>query len=425
MSRPEDSYDVFVGIDWAREEHRAVAVDKDGQLMGERRVRHTGPGIRGFGEWVASLTEDPTRVAVGIEVPRGALIDHLSGRGADVYALNPKQLDRFRDRHSPSGAKDDRLDAYVLADSLRTDIQCFRLVETENPEIVHLREWTRIRENLSKERRRLANQLSEQLVRYFPQVLELASSPDEWWVLDLLERASTPDDASHLSVREIRSVLKHRRIRRLNAEEVSAKLREESLPVRPATVRAAAAHVRLILPRLKLVRSQLTTTETEISRSLEGPLCSEPSSSDPQKCGEHRDIDILLSLPGVGKIVASTVLAEAWAPLRDRDYHSLRAQGGAAPVTRASGKSRVVQMRTACNPRLRRALFHWGRSAIHCDQAARDHYYRLRSSGKSHGRATRGVVDRLLRIAVAALRSGTLYDPSRLGSTRLLQSGGQ
>jgi transposase len=117
-------------------------------------------------------------------------------------------------------------------------------------------------------------------------------------------------------------------------------------------------------------------------------------------------------------MVAATMLTEATGPLADRDYDTLRAHAGAAPITKRSGKrTLVVQMRYACKRRLRQALYHWSRTSIQHDEAARDYYDALRTRGHRHARALRSVGDRWLRILIAMLMTRTLYDPSRFVRT--------
>jgi transposase len=112
------------------------------------------------------------------------------------------------------------------------------------------------------------------------------------------------------------------------------------------------------------------------------------------------------------------MLTEAAGPMADRDYPTLRTLAGTAPVTKRSGKRRFgVHMRYACKQRLRLALYHWARTSIQRDRAARLYYDTLRTRGHGHARALRSVADRWLRILVAMLRTGTLYDPGRFGST--------
>ena len=185
-------YLVRVGIDWASESHQICIVDQDGHRT-EHPVPHTSAGLAALAtELVALSPEDPGRVAVAIEVPRGAVVDTSLERGLHVFALNPKQLDRFRDRHTVAGAKDDRRDTFVLADSLRTDRPAFRRVHIDDPLIVELRELSRLDDDLREELSRLSNRLREQLHRFCPDTLALCPAADEPWFWALLDRALTP-----------------------------------------------------------------------------------------------------------------------------------------------------------------------------------------------------------------------------------------
>jgi transposase len=123
-------------------------------------------------------------------------------------------------------------------------------------------------------------------------------------------------------------------------------------------------------------------------------------------------VEILASLPGVGRIVLATLLAEAFDALRRRDYAALRSLTGVAPVTKSSGKSRIVIRRQACHDRLANAMYHWARVAIQHDTKSRAKYTALRGRGHSHGRALRSVADRLLNVACAMLKNGTRFNPS-------------
>ena len=134
-------------------------LDRDRRRMGERIVDHDGASLAQLVAWLWGLSAgQPQRVAVAIEVPRGAIVEGLVERGFHVFAINPKQLDRFRDRHSVAGAKDDRRDAFVLADSLRTDQPSFRRLRLDDPQLLVLRELSRAEETLLEAFRRSANQ---------------------------------------------------------------------------------------------------------------------------------------------------------------------------------------------------------------------------------------------------------------------------
>src|ERR1700741_3675609 len=119
-------YDIYVGIDWATESHQVCVPEARGERRGEWAATHSGAGLAELGARLLTLTTDPARISVGLETPRGAVVDRLLENGCHVFALNPKQLDRFRDRHAVAWAKDDRRHAFVVADALRTDGLAFR-----------------------------------------------------------------------------------------------------------------------------------------------------------------------------------------------------------------------------------------------------------------------------------------------------------
>src|SRR3954469_20409384 len=164
----------FVGVDWGSEKHQVCLLDAAGQVVGERAFRHGGAGLAALCDWLVSVAGDPGLVAVAIEVPHGPVVDALLDRGFAVHAINPKQLERLRDRISLAGAKDDRRDARVAAGGLRTDPHLFRPVEAGDPAVIALREWSRLAEELQQERIRLSNRIRQQLWRYYPQLLAVS-----------------------------------------------------------------------------------------------------------------------------------------------------------------------------------------------------------------------------------------------------------
>jgi transposase len=402
-----ENWDLWVGIDWGNTTHQVCVIDKERVVLYEVSVPHSGADIGKFVDELVARVSDPSRIAVAIETPHGAVVDTLCERGVAVFAINPKQLDRFRDRFTVAGAKDDRRDAYVLAQSLYTDAALFRRVHLGDPLIVHLRELVRVHEDLTAERIALGNRLVEQLNRFFPQILKLGSPHDDRWLWTLLQRAPTPALAKQLSTAKIHTILKLHGIRRWEPEAVVAILREPALHVAPGVAVAASKHISMVIPRLRLADEQQRDCHREMETLLDQLGEPEPGKT------EHRDAAILRSLPGVGTIVSATMLAEASQPLENRDYNTLRAQCGIAPVTKQSGKRHDVQMRRACNMRLRNAVHHATMNCIIRNPAMKDHYSRLRSKGHSHGRAIRGVADRLLHRLVSMLRTRTLYDPAR------------
>jgi len=397
---------IWVGVDWGSEAHQVCAMDGSRKVIFETSVPHSGEAISKLAKRLLKLGSVET-IAVGIETPRGAVVETLLEHGIAVFALNPKQLDRFRDRHTVGGAKDDRRDAFVLADSLRTDLHAFHRVRIGPAELVELRELSRTRDELTAERIAIGHRLREQLNRYFPQILLLGSVYESRWLWELLEMAPTPAAATKLSTSKLRLLLKRYRIRKVTADEVRDVLRSEPLHVAPGVVPACERHVRLLVPRLRLVDDQKAVVEKEIE-ALVRSLSAEEGKA------EHRDAQLLQSLPGLGTLGCATMLSEAWEALQSRDYHVLRSLCGAAPITKQSGKTRVVLMRRACNPRLRFTLHHWVGIAVNRDVFWKARYATMRAAGKSHNRAVRALGDRLLAVLCAVLKSGVPYDGTRL-----------
>ena len=324
---------------------------------------------------------------------------------------NPKQLDRFRDRHSISGAKDDDLDAYVLATSLQTDPALFRPVTLPSPALMTLSALSRSYEVLTDQVLSLSNQICEQLRRYYPQMLALGDWHEEPWLWLLFKAAPTPQSAAKLPLLRINSILKAKRIRRISAEHIREKLRETPLPVAAGVADAAALRVASLLPLLQVAHEQ----RTQCSQQMKALLKSfSKETESPEKA--HHDAALLLSLPGIGVHNGAVMLTEARVALQSRDYQALRRLAGVAPVSRRTGgrsKRPHVQRRQACNHRLREAFYHCGRVASQCDPRTQQHYRELRARGHSHGRAVRGVVDRLLKVLVAVLGSAQPYDRAK------------
>lgn len=398
-----EEFNWFVGIDWASEAHDVVLLDAAGADQGRRIVSHTGAALAELGDWLTAISGGhPERVAIGIELMRGAVVETLLARGLVVVGRNPQQLDRFRDRYTIAGAKDDRRDAFVLAAALRTDRARYRRLAVDPTHVVQLRELIQTHEELQEELGRLTNRLREQLARYYPAVLTLCAAADEPWVWDLLTLVPTPAHGARVRPSRVTRLLGTHRIRRLDADAVITALRVPALHVAPGTVEAASAHVALLLARLRLTPRQRTQCAAQMAALLE-----DLTSDDPEG-----DAALLRSLPGVGVSVTAAFLVEARDLLAARDYRGLRAHSGVAPVTRQSGKRRTVTMRRACSARLRQATFHWARCSALNDPHSRAIYDAARQRGHSHGRALRGLADCLLRVLIAMLTTRTPYDPS-------------
>ncbi len=391
-----------VGIDWGSESHQVCRIDGVEEPK-QRSFPHTGEGLNALVAFVVEGEIDPEQIAIAIEVNHGAVVEALLAKGLRVYSINPKLLDRLRDRFSMAGAKDDRRDAFVLASCVESDSQAFRRIEPGNEENARLQAATRLREDLKSELRANANRLWNALREYRPALLTLCPGADEPWLWVLIEKAPSPSEGAKLTRARIGAVLKKHRIRRLDAEEVRTALRGDVLSLRSVYIESHVARSLVLIAKLKLAQAQIANIEKQIKTALAERVKSEERT-------ERRDLTILLSLPGFGSLTVATALGESGEAFERRDYNALRSVCGAAPVTKQSGGTRYVVMRQACQPRLRVALHLSALQAIRIDPKFRDLYVRARARGHTVGRAIRNIADRLLFLAVQLLKKNQLYD---------------
>ncbi len=390
-----------VGIDWGSESHQVCRIDGEEEPK-QRSFPHTSEGLRALVAFVAEGEIAPEQIAIGIEVNHGAVVEALLAKGLLVSSINPKLLDRLRDRYSMPGAKDDRRDALVLASCVESDAHAFRRIEAGNEENSRLQAATRLREDLKADLRANANRLWNELREYRPALLTLSPGADEPWLWVLIEAAPSPAEGAKLTSARIGAVLKQHRIRRLNAEEVRTVLRGDVLSLRSVYIESHVARVLVLIARLKLAQVQIGRIEKQIKTALTERVKSEQT--------ERRDLAILLSLPGFGSVTVATALGESGDAFERRDYNALRSVCGAAPITKQSGGTRYVVMRQVCQPRLRVALHLAALQAIRIDPKFRDLYLRGRARGQTVGRAIRNIADRLLFLAVQLLKKNQLYD---------------
>ena len=395
-------FEIYSGIDWSTRTHQVAVVDADGEILGERAFAHSGDGLAEMADWILAHSPDG-KAAAAIEKPHGPEVDALLERGVAVFALNPKQLDRFRDRLSPAGAKDDRRDALVLAGALATDRKAFREVDAPPPEIIELRELSRTDGDLVEERTRLINKLKAQIRRYYPAFLEAAPDLGRDWALDLWSLVPTPEKARRVRLTTVKATLGKSRVRTSRAESVHAALRSKPVPTAPGTVEAVADSAKRIVNRLKALNAEIKEIRTRIKEVLDRIKTMEGGQA----------VDILRSVPGIGPSVLAVILSEAFDSVRQADRHALRCYSGLAPVTKRSGQTILVQRRLAANARLRNAAHHWAMAAIQRDSTSRANCRALRSRGHKHARALRSVADRLLAVACKMIETGQTFDPER------------
>ena len=401
------NYRLLVGIDLGQWLHRACVIDANAEFVGERGFAHSAEGLSETVDWLLKIAKQKAdSLAVAIEKPHGAVVETLLESGIAVFSINPKQTDRFRDRHSMSGAKDDGRDAFVLADALRTDGHRFQRLKLPPPEIIAMRGLMITREQLVKNHVALSSQIRDLLVRCWPHLVSLAPKDKAFdsFFCELLQLFLDDHQNQSLSTVSIQKLVKKHRIRRVKPQQILETLQKQPLRVAPATTQATSTHLKLLLQQLLLVRHHRRDSD----QLLEKWFKQQRTTVVP-----YTDAAILASLPGVGAFVLASVLSYAHDPVRLRNLEAFRSLGGIAPVTKQSGKRRQVFFRRARSQPLNNALHHWARIAVLRDTHSRHHYEQLRGIGHSYARALRGVMDRILPVAIAMLRDRTFYDPVR------------
>ena len=394
---------LFVGDDWARDHHDVELLDEHGKKLAAKRLPE---GLAGVSELHALIAqhlpeqwadlppgEAAARVKIGIESDHGVWVQALIAAGYEVFAINPFSVKQYRARHSTSGAKSDAADAHLLAEIVRLDRAHHRPVAADSDQVEAIKLAARTHQTMIWERSRHVLRLRSVLVEFFPAALEAFPDLDAPDVLELLAAAPDPDTAARLSLSRIVAAL--RRARRRNVQEraqhIQQVLRASELRQSPPVQHTYAAIV--------TVQVRLISTLNEQVDALDHHF------------GLHPDADVYASLPGLGVILGARVLGEFGdAPDRYLDARARKNYAGSSPITRASGKKRLVQARYARNKRMADALRQWAFCSMRGSPGARAYYDELKDRKIGHQAALRQLANRWVGILHGCLKTHTLYD---------------
>jgi transposase len=391
---------LFVGDDWAEDHHDVELQDETGRRLGKARLEEGIAGIARLhalvGEHVGEDAE-PAQVAVGIETDRGPWVQALIVAGYQVYAINPLQAARYRERHAVSGAKSDAGDAHALADMVRTDRHQLRPVAGDSVAAEAVKVVARAHQTLIWERTRHTLRLRQTLREFFPAALAAFDDLAAADTLELLGKAPDPASAARLTTTQITAALKRARRRDVpaKAEKLQAALRTRQLGQPPIVTAAYAATVRAQIAILTTLQTQIKAMQEQMQAHF----------------GQHPDAEIYLSQPGLGRILGARVLAEFGDDkTRYADAKARRNYAGTSPITRQSGKKKIVLARYVHNDRLIDALGRQAFAALIASPGARGYYDQQRARGVGHHAALRQLGNRLVGILHGCLKTGTLYD---------------
>lgn len=390
---------IYVGIDWSDTHHDFCILDESGKKLDSFVVSHGQDGFELAHKHIGKhASADQARVA--IETKDSLLVDFFNELGYTLHFLNPKQTDRFRDRHRMSRSKSDSFDAYVLADAVRTDLHLFNVLSPLDEESLRLRVLTRTREGLVRRKVAVSNEITTYLKRYFPVALDLFGGIDNLEAISFLMQYPTYEQARSVSEIRIASILsKGAGVSKAIALRHSQHVREKLQQLQPL---AAASIIRSYPLAIKSLLRQLRAIIDEIAR-LDNDIR--------ESYNDHPNKDLIGSIPGVAETLGPVIAAEIGADMtRFHNIKILKAYCGSSPVTVQSGKYRSIRFRRACNEHIRRALHLASQSAIRTAAWARQLYDRNRAEGKSYGRALRAVADQLLEMLYVMLIKRTPYD---------------
>jgi transposase len=408
MSWTGERVRLFVWDDWAEDHHDVELMDAAGRVLARRRLPEGVAGMARLHELVGQQLGEDTddaEVVVGIETDRGPWVLALLAAGYTVYGVNPLQASRYRERHGVSGAKSDGADAHMLTDMVRTDSHQLRAVAGDSADAEGIKVLARTHKTLIWERTRHVQRLRHQLREYYPAALEAyddLAAPD---TLELLGKAPDPARARRLTRAQVSAALKRARRRNIpdKATAILAALRSEQLGQPPAVTAAYAATVRSLIAVITVLNEQVKTLQGQVEEHF----------------GQHPDAEVYRSQPGMGAVLGARVLAEFGDdPHRYADGKARRNYAATSPVTRASGKKKVVAARYVHNSRLVDALNAQAFASLNASPGARALYDDLRARGIEHNDALRRIANRLVGILHGCLKTRTLYDEATAWSHR-------
>jgi transposase len=385
---------VTAGIDWARDDHAVSVVDARGREINRGTVEHSAAGLR---ELVAVLARAGAGEAA-IERPDGPVVDALLSAGVTVVVISPNQVKNLRGRYGSAGNKDDRFDAFVLADTLRTDRARLRALTPDTPATVALRRACRARKDLVSHRVAVANQLRAHLRNAFPGAAGLFAELDSPVSLAFLARFDTQDRADWLTPARLGNWLASIGYSgRTDPAELHARLTAAPRGITGPDADAQAPITRALHAVLVTLTEQIKVLSAQIGAQL----------------AAHADGHVFTSLPRSGTVRAARLLAEIGdCRARFPTPESLACLAGAAPSTRQSGRQRAVTFRWSCDKQLRDAVTDFAGDSRHASPWAAGLYNRARARGHDHPHAVRILARAWLFVIWHCWQDGTAYDPA-------------
>lgn len=390
---------IYVGIDWADDHHDVHVTNNAAQVLAKFAIPHSYEGMEELKQRLAELCPAPERILVAMESHRGLLLYSLLEAGYQVYLINPKAVDRYRDRYRMSSSKSDPLDAMVLANILRTDLHLYKPLPKEVLADEQLQRLTRAHKSMGQERVRLANQLMGELKNYYPVVLQIFSDVDQKITLAFLERYPNPSKAAATSLKQLEAFFRKQHYCR--PDKVPFIYESLHKPALKAPGKLEEIHQKVVLAYVQVLRPVLDQMD-KLAKQIAAEFEQNPA---------YR---IFSSLP-TGEITAARLNGEIGsAASRYPTPEILRSTAGTAPETRRSGKTKFVCFRWQCNKHLRSALQDLARESVKRFAWAKDYFHRQLQAGHKKSRAYRALANRWAAIIWKMLQTGKPFNQALL-----------
>jgi transposase len=397
----ESEFAAFVGLDWADRKHDLALLEVGQSRPQESQLAHTPEAIE---EWACGWRErlGGGRLAVCFEQTRGAIAYALLKYDFIVlFPLPPARLAKYREAFSSSGAKDDPTDALLLLDYLLQHRDQLRVWRPDSPETRELQLLAEARRDAVNQRTRISNQLTAVLKLYFPQALTLAGQDlDTPLACDFLSRWPTLQAVQQAAPATLRKFYYGHGCR--SEERIGERLElvKSALPITtdPALLGAGPLQVQCYVGQLRALHQAIRNYEVRLQQLMD----------------QHPDAALFRALPGAGDALAPRLVA-AFGSDRERfsSASELQTLSGVAPVTKRSGRSRIVHRRWAC-PKFLLQTFHEFAACSRRRSAWADAFYQQqRAAGKGHHAAVRALAFKWIRVLFRCWKTRTPYSEER------------
>lgn len=390
---------VYVGIDWADEHHDVHITNDTTKILAKFQISHDCDGFANLHNKIKSLDKNPTSVSIAIETNKGLLVNDLLRTGYTVYAINPKAVNRFKDRHVLSKAKSDSIDAEALANILRTDRHMFRPLKPLPEDYCLLDRLCTDLRKMVDEKSRVLNQITSCLKEFYPKALDIFTL-DTNISIAFLKKYPNPQALSACKKKNLSAFLKkHKYTHPKKKDELWKKIKTPALESDIITTKVGCLRLLALLDQLVSLREHLTYYEKEVQSTLNNLPTAESISK----------------LPGLGERLTPELVA-VMGPNNDINNYRFRSAdeisnlSGCAPITRQSGKWRKVSVRYACDKSLRRTFYDWAFASLKQSDWARAYYDYHKNNNKKHSTILRNLGKKWTKILFAMWSKGSTYD---------------